>query len=139
MCLKFSYDIQSTEHGWFLMALHVLRLTKEIFCWLFYQNRTHLSLLFHEVCQEFSQFCGSNVSIVVLQKRENCQCLVVLLRFAKKSPTSSLEVYIDVGRPNIDVLNNLELQNHNSGTIQRTEMADHLLESFGHKKERLAA
>ena len=27
----------------------------------------------------------------------------MLLRFAKKSPTSSLEVNIDVGRPNIDV------------------------------------
>ena len=29
--------------------------------------------------------------------------VLVLLRFAKKSPTSSLEVHIDVGRPNIDV------------------------------------
>ena len=35
---------------------------------------------------------------------------LVLLRFAKKSPTSSLEVDIDVGRPNIDVFNILELQ-----------------------------
>ena len=67
------------------------------------------------------------------------RCQLVLLRFAKKSPTSSPEIDIDVGRPNIDVLNILELQNHNSGTMQRTEMADHLLESLDHKKDRTAA
>ena len=66
-------------------------------------------------------------------------CLVVLLRFAKKSPTSSPGTDIDVGRPNIDVLNILDLQNHNSGTKKRTEMADHLLESLEHKKDRPAA
>ena len=67
------------------------------------------------------------------------QCTIVLLRFAKKSPTSSPGTDIDVERPNIDVLNILELQNHNSGTIQRTEMADHFLESLGPKTERTAA
>ena len=34
---------------------------------------------------------------------------VVLLRFAKKSPTSSPGSDIDVGRPNIDVSNILEI------------------------------
>ena len=62
----------------------------------------------------------------------------MLLRFAKKSPTSSPGLDIDVGRPNIDVLNILEIRAHNSGTVQRTEMADHLLESLGHKKDRIA-
>ena len=64
---------------------------------------------------------------------------VVLLRFAKKSPTSSPGTDIDVGRPNIDVLNILEIQVHNSGTVQRTEMADHSLESLEPKSERTAA
>ena len=64
---------------------------------------------------------------------------LVLLRFAKKSPTLSPGIDIDVTRLNIDVLNILELQNHNSGTIQRTEMADHLLKSLGHKRERPTA
>ena len=65
--------------------------------------------------------------------------ILVLLRFAKKSPTSSPGIDIDVARPNIDVLNILEFQNHNSGTMQRTEMADHLLESLEHMKDRTAA
>ena len=64
---------------------------------------------------------------------------LVLLRFAKKSPTSSPGTDIDVVRPNIDVLNILELQNHNSGTMQRTEMANHSLESSAHMKDRTAA
>ena len=64
---------------------------------------------------------------------------LVLLRFAKKSPTSSPGTDIDVGRPNIDVLNILEIQTHNSGTVQRTEMADHSLESLEPKTERTAA
>ena len=64
---------------------------------------------------------------------------LVLLRFAKKSPTSSPGTEIDVGRPDINVLNIFELQNLNSGTMQRTEMADHLLESLERKKDRTAA
>ena len=59
--------------------------------------------------------------------------ILVLLRFAKKSPTSSPGTDIDVGRLNIDVLNILEIQAHNSGTMQRTEMADHLLDRLEHK------
>ena len=62
----------------------------------------------------------------------------MLLRFAKKSPTLLLEVDIDVGRPNIDVLKILEIQTHNSGTVQRTEMVDHFLESLDPKTERTA-
>ena len=63
----------------------------------------------------------------------------MLLRFAKKSPTSSPGTDIDVRRPNIDVLNSLELVNCNSGTMQRTEMADHLLDSLEHKTDGGAA
>ena len=63
----------------------------------------------------------------------------MLLRFAKKSPTSSPGTDIDVGRPNIDVLNILEIQADNSGTVQRTEMADHSLESLEYNKDRTAA
>ena len=62
-----------------------------------------------------------------------------LLRFAKKSPTSSPGTDIDVGRPNIDIFNILKLQNHNSGTMRRTEMADHSLESLEHMRDRTAA
>ena len=57
----------------------------------------------------------------------------MLLRFAKKSPTSSPEVDIDVGRPNMDVFDLLELLNEISGTINRTEVADHFLESLQSK------
>ena len=35
--------------------------------------------------------------------RTGSLAILVLLRFAKKSPTSSPETDIDVGRPNIDV------------------------------------
>ena len=63
----------------------------------------------------------------------------MLLRFAKKLPTSSPGTDIDVGRPNIDVLNILDLQNHNSGSKQRTEVVDHLLERLELKEDRSAA
>ena len=49
---------------------------------------------------------------------------IVLLRFVEKSPTSSLEVDIDVGRPNIDVEHCRKIQK-NSGTTWSTETADH--------------
>ena len=45
----------------------------------------------------------------------------------------------DVERPNIDVSNILELQNHNSGTMQCTEIADHSLESLEYNKDRTEA
>ena len=64
--------------------------------------------------------------------------ILVLLRFAKKSPTSSPGTDIDVGRLNIDVINILEIQALNSGTVQHTEMADHSLESLEHMTDRTA-
>ena len=52
---------------------------------------------------------GDTISIGSERERANCVHTSVATIYTKKLQTSSPEADIDVGRPNIDVLNSLEL------------------------------